>query len=221
MLDHTFTAPGTVRSLGALIGAIGTDAFADRVLVFLDEMAGVTHYSIHIAAEDGEVTCCLAAGPEDAADPAAPQVVLRERIGDHAMTLTCKTGSRGFNRALQADLQVCAPLLLSAVQRHLNLATAEPAHEATRQPRATVETIIEQVKRDLLADGEVSQREAEVCAYIAAGYTIGAISLNLGITQNTAATHRKRAYSKLRISSQNELFARYFGLGQPSLRSAA
>lgn len=62
----------------------------------------------------------------------------------------------------------------------------------------------------LKAPGSLTRREAEVCASIALGYTTLGISLNLGISINTVATHRKRAYSKLGISSQNELFARYF-----------
>jgi DNA-binding CsgD family transcriptional regulator len=54
---------------------------------------------------------------------------------------------------------------------------------------------------------ELSQREAEICAMIALGYTSQGIGLNLGISINTVGTHRKRAYMKLGISSQAELFA--------------
>lgn len=56
----------------------------------------------------------------------------------------------------------------------------------------------------------LSRREAEVCAGIIMGYTTVGISLNFGISVNTVATHRKRAYRKLGICSQNELFSRYF-----------
>ncbi|HUI61610.1 MAG TPA: helix-turn-helix transcriptional regulator [Steroidobacteraceae bacterium] len=56
----------------------------------------------------------------------------------------------------------------------------------------------------------LSQREAEVCSGIILGYTTLGISLNFGISVNTVATHRKRAYRKLGICSQNELFSRYF-----------
>jgi DNA-binding CsgD family transcriptional regulator len=52
----------------------------------------------------------------------------------------------------------------------------------------------------------LTRREAEVCTGIVLGYTILGLSMNLGISVNTVATHRKRAYAKLRISSQNELF---------------
>jgi DNA-binding CsgD family transcriptional regulator len=57
---------------------------------------------------------------------------------------------------------------------------------------------------------KLSAREAEVCAHVVLGYSTLAISLNLDISVNTVATHRKRAYAKLGICSQNELFERYF-----------
>jgi DNA-binding CsgD family transcriptional regulator len=56
----------------------------------------------------------------------------------------------------------------------------------------------------------LSRREAEVCAGIVLGYSTVAIGLNLQIACNTVATHRKRAYKKLGVCSQSELFARYF-----------
>lgn len=68
---------------------------------------------------------------------------------------------------------------------------------------------LRRIRTCLSEEEKLSPREADVCAHIALGYTIVAISLNLGITINTVATHRKRAYAKLGISSQNELFARY------------
>jgi len=51
----------------------------------------------------------------------------------------------------------------------------------------------------------LSRREIEVCALIARGYTSEGIALELGISINTVLTFRKRAYARLRISSQNEL----------------
>ena len=51
----------------------------------------------------------------------------------------------------------------------------------------------------------LSEREAQVCAGIIQGKTSEGIALELGISINTVRTHRKRAYSRLRISSQNEL----------------
>ncbi len=51
----------------------------------------------------------------------------------------------------------------------------------------------------------LSAREAEVCAEIVLGRTSEAIAQKLRISINTVLTHRRRAYARLRISSQNEL----------------
>src|SRR5262249_46720277 len=71
--------------------------------------------------------------------------------------------------------------------------------------------LFERVRDAMLAGCHgLTPREAEICAGIVLGYTVTGMSLNLNISVNTVATHRKRAYAKMRISSQNELFARYF-----------
>jgi len=51
----------------------------------------------------------------------------------------------------------------------------------------------------------LSGREREVCAMIARGMTSEGIGLQLKIGLNTVHTYRKRAYTRLNISSQNEL----------------
>ena len=82
----------------------------------------------------------------------------------------------------------------------------------TRQMESRGETLA-YLREVLLSEPHLlSPREAEVCAGIILGYTTVGISLNCGISINTVATHRKRAYRKLGISSQNELFSRYFRL---------
>jgi DNA-binding CsgD family transcriptional regulator len=61
----------------------------------------------------------------------------------------------------------------------------------------------------LVAPG-LSPREREVCAGIAFGMSSEAIRLKLGVSLSTVQTHRKRAYARLRISSQNELLKLLF-----------
>jgi DNA-binding CsgD family transcriptional regulator len=56
-----------------------------------------------------------------------------------------------------------------------------------------------------LISPKMPQREAEVCTAIMLGMTSEAIALKLGISVNTVLTYRKRAYSRLNISCQNEL----------------
>jgi DNA-binding CsgD family transcriptional regulator len=53
----------------------------------------------------------------------------------------------------------------------------------------------------------LTAREADVCARIILGLSTTAIALELGVTKNTVSTIRKRAYERLGICSQNELFA--------------
>jgi DNA-binding CsgD family transcriptional regulator len=56
----------------------------------------------------------------------------------------------------------------------------------------------------------LTPREAQVCASITLGGNSRNIGRTLGISAHTVATHRKRAYSKLGIRSQNQLFALYY-----------
>jgi DNA-binding CsgD family transcriptional regulator len=53
----------------------------------------------------------------------------------------------------------------------------------------------------------LTRREKEVCLRILSGFSSEAISVDLGISLQSTFTYRKRAYVKLGISSQNELFA--------------
>lgn len=62
-------------------------------------------------------------------------------------------------------------------------------------------------KEVLLSRTLLSEREAEICALSLVGYSMEAIGMICGITLNTVATHRKRGFAKLDISSVNELFA--------------
>lgn len=62
----------------------------------------------------------------------------------------------------------------------------------------------------------LSPREVEVAAAIAVGLNSEAIGRTLGIGLNTVLTYRKRAYSQLGISSQNELIRLIYSLGLPS-----
>ena len=53
----------------------------------------------------------------------------------------------------------------------------------------------------------LTAREKDVCRRILDGFSSEAIAGELGIALNSVFTYRKRAYEKLGIASQNELFA--------------
>lgn len=99
----------------------------------------------------------------------------------------------------------------SELVRHSGTIDFNFVHSPSDLPGQLRQKTLEHLK-DVLLSGphKLSQREAEICAGIVMGYSTEAISLNCSISTNTVATHRKRAYAKLGISSQNELFVRYF-----------
>ena len=54
---------------------------------------------------------------------------------------------------------------------------------------------------------KLTNRESEVCERILLGFTSTGISLDLGIAESSVNTYRRRAYEKLNIATQNELFS--------------
>ncbi len=124
-------------------------------------------------------------------------------------------GHEGFSPEDQLALREVASLTIQALHRHSDLTGAGCCPSSpVEMPDSTGERRRRALDhlRDILArePQNLSPREAQVCAAIVLGYSTLAISLNFGISINTVATHRKRAYAKLGICSQSELFARYF-----------
>jgi DNA-binding CsgD family transcriptional regulator len=100
-----------------------------------------------------------------------------------------------------ARLAGLAPALTAIVARHCQ--TEDVASPA------------EKLERLFATSGRfaaLTVREKEVCLRILSGYGSEAISAQLGVSLHSTFTYRKRAYEKLGISSQNELFAIVLGL---------
>jgi len=108
------------------------------------------------------------------------------------------TAQGRFTREQIARLSAVAPAVSAAVARHFQ-------HE----PSPDIDPI--QRLKTLFATAEplsiLTGREKEVCVGILSGLSSEAIASELGIGLHSALTYRKRAYDKLGISSQNELFA--------------
>jgi DNA-binding CsgD family transcriptional regulator len=103
---------------------------------------------------------------------------------------------------------------VTALSRHRELS----AHGActpqwgASEASAKRSDLYEQMRDAFVGEGwNLTPREAQICAGILLGHSTLGLSLNLGISANTVATHRKHAYAKLGIGSQSELFARYLG----------
>jgi DNA-binding CsgD family transcriptional regulator len=58
---------------------------------------------------------------------------------------------------------------------------------------------------DVLGRG-LTPRELDVCARALIGMTAEGIALDLNIKKSSVSTYRKRAYARLGISSQNQLY---------------
>jgi len=97
------------------------------------------------------------------------------------------------------QLRRIAPSISAAVARHFG-PSALPRHQNPRQDL-----------QELFASSEafncLTGREKEVCLRILLGYSSEAISADLKVSIHSTLTYRRRAYDKLGISSQNELFA--------------
>ncbi len=121
--------------------------------------------------------------------------------GDGADSLNFyRTYEEGPFEAADYDIAIeTAALLLPFIRRH-RVIVASPA--ASRS-----ETLARFTKRLQSLPNWLAQREIEVCARALIGMSVEATALDLGIRPTSVATYRQRAYQKLGISSQNELFA--------------
>ncbi|WP_407120795.1 helix-turn-helix transcriptional regulator [Bradyrhizobium sp. STM 3561] len=99
-----------------------------------------------------------------------------------------------FSAAQRERLEAIAPAIAASVARHFQEAATPDqslaALFATRPPLSAL-----------------TPREQDVCRRILAGFSSEAISQALRISLHSTLTYRKRAYERLGISSQNELFA--------------
>ncbi len=102
------------------------------------------------------------------------------------------TSQGRFGDAERARLEAIAPAIGASVARHFQDERAPDLATlfATRPPLCNL-----------------TPREREVCRRILAGFSSEAISQALGIGLHSTLTYRKRAYERLGISSQSELFA--------------
>lgn len=99
-----------------------------------------------------------------------------------------------------------APVLAALSVKHDQVTYKNPA-----VPNRA-ERISELTQRLAAIQKRLTRRELEIAARIMIGMTSVAIALDLGITPSSVITYRRRAYFKLGISSQNELFSLcYFG----------
>jgi len=102
-------------------------------------------------------------------------------------------------------LESILPLITTLISTHFRILQLSPLDEqqAHRNARSLVHNII---SKSVAPFSQLTPREREVCERILLGYTSVGIGLDLNIAQSSVVTYRRRAYEKLDISTQNELF---------------
>jgi len=102
-------------------------------------------------------------------------------------------------------LESILPLVTTLISTHYRILQLSPAdkQEQYRNARSLVHNII---SKNVSPFSQLTPREREVCERILLGYTSVGIGLDLNIAQSSVVTYRRRAYEKLDISTQNELF---------------
>jgi DNA-binding CsgD family transcriptional regulator len=131
------------------------------------------------------------------------------RRGASTLYLGLCARNTAFKAKDLSRLRTLAPMLVSLLRRHTALTGinfGDPAKVRKHRLMA--------IKQALLRDhAKLTTREADICSRIVVGYQAKSIANQLDISSNTVATHRKRAYAKLGISSQTELCGLFLGVG--------
>lgn len=118
-------------------------------------------------------------------------------------------GSGRYSPEEQQRLEQVLPLITAFISTHYRLARIlqsgpQAAAGQNDHTRSLVHTII---GKQVPPFDRLTDREREVCERVILGYTSVGIGLDLDIAPSSVQTYRKRAYQKLGICSQNELFA--------------
>ncbi len=91
-------------------------------------------------------------------------------------------------------LNQSAGAVAAAVERHVDLCREPPVADWASRLEAVA------------CSQPLSRQEIAVCSQILDGYFNEAISLNMGISVHSVITYRRRAFAKMRVGTQNELF---------------
>ncbi len=257
-----------IRSIAAVIRALGSDKFEEALVKFLSDVVPVDHCAIFTYSEHGQAGHLFTHSqmPQQKAEQLARDYVERfhgqdpnfaalqelkdadyhgfshrnlnedydpayqnhffDRSGliDKASSVGkiedgqvyCNfyrmAGSAPYSEKDWAALKDLLPLATAMVAAHYDAAKAKGhVHLDNGSENIVRKSIVHNiVSHDVEPFTSLTNRERQVCERILLGYTTTGIGLDLNIAPTSVATYRKRAYSKLAISSQNELFALCF-----------
>ena len=102
-------------------------------------------------------------------------------------------------------LESILPLITTLISTHYRILQLNSTDE--QRPHRTARSLVHNIiSKNASPFSQLTPREREVCERILLGYTSVGIGLDLNIAQSSVVTYRRRAYEKLDISTQNELF---------------
>ena len=124
--------------------------------------------------------------------------------GFHAIAHISK--SARFSRAEIERHAAAHPIVKAGLLRltHLLAQSAAATHQGEEIEENRVDSALERFGKDVLTD-----REQEVIQLVLRGHNSESVSRQLGIKWNTVRGHRRRAYEKLGVTSQGELFFKF------------
>lgn len=105
-------------------------------------------------------------------------------------------------------LEDMRPVVEAAVRRHWADLPDRFDRTAQTSPGSRIEVEIERSFHSF-GEGVLTAREREIVEHTLKGHSAEAVGRILGISPGTVRIHRRNIYSKLRISSQGELFSRF------------
>lgn len=114
------------------------------------------------------------------------------------------TDSGRYSREERKQLEQIIPVATGLIARHYDLLPATPRQRAAGTAKSLVHNVISKQEGSF---EKLTLREREVCERILLGYTSVGIGLDLEIAPSSVITYRRRAYTKLGIATQNELFS--------------
>ncbi|MFT5132119.1 MAG: DNA-binding CsgD family transcriptional regulator [Gammaproteobacteria bacterium] len=98
------------------------------------------------------------------------------------------------------------PLITNLIASHFTILMLQGKNnpDEIRTAKSLVHSVI---SRKVTPFDKLTSRESDVCERILLGLTSTGISLDLNIAESSVNTYRRRAYEKLNIATQNELFS--------------
>ena len=130
----------------------------------------------------------------------------RSAVGHVAVSVLRSADSTAFSDDAVANLEALASPLLSIVGKHTSAVWQRRLLLGSLQSLEEIENCVANSPLNL------PRREAQVCSRILYGISSPGIAMELGVSEETVNTYRKRVYHRLNIGTQREMLMWYVSL---------